>query len=303
MSAVNMRRYAQKFDPLREAFMTYRTISVNRISGALGAEISGVDLSQKLDDAVIGEIRHALTDNQVIFFRDQHLTPEQHLAFGRRFGELQVHEFVEGIEDNAEILEVRKEADETRNFGGGWHTDVSYLDRPALGSVLYAREVPAVGGDTMFASQYLAYDTLSDGMKSMLGEMTAVHSARRPYGLNASRRFAAGERSMKYLYSENAHGEVEHPVIRTHVETGRKSLYVNGTFTIRFKDMTEEESAPLLNYLCQHAVRPEFTCRFRWQKGSIAFWDNRCVQHNAVNDYHGQRRVMHRVTIEGERPV
>jgi taurine dioxygenase len=303
MSAVNMRRYAQKFDPLREAFMTYRTISVNRISGALGAEISGVDLSQKLDDAAIGEIRHALTDNQVIFFRDQHLTPEQHLAFGRRFGELQVHEFVEGIEDNAEILEVRKEADETRNFGGGWHTDVSYLDRPALGSVLYAREVPAVGGDTMFASQYLAYDTLSDGMKSMLGEMTAVHSARRPYGLNASRRFAAGERSMKYLYSENAHGEVEHPVIRTHVETGRKSLYVNGTFTIRFKDMTEEESAPLLNYLCQHAVRPEFTCRFRWQKGSIAFWDNRCVQHNAVNDYHGQRRVMHRVTIEGERPV
>jgi taurine dioxygenase len=283
MSAVNMRRYAQKFDPLREAFMTYRTISVNRISGALGAEISGVDLSQKLDDAAIGEIRHALTDNQVIFFRDQHLTPEQHLAFGRRFGELQVHE--------------------TRNFGGGWHTDVSYLDRPALGSVLYAREVPAVGGDTMFASQYLAYDTLSDGMKSMLGEMTAVHSARRPYGLNASRRFAAGERSMKYLYSENAHGEVEHPVIRTHVETGRKSLYVNGTFTIRFKDMTEEESAPLLNYLCQHAVRPEFTCRFRWQKGSIAFWDNRCVQHNAVNDYHGQRRVMHRVTIEGERPV
>jgi taurine dioxygenase len=283
--------------------MTYRTISVNRISGALGAEISGVDLSQKLDDAVIGEIRHALTDNQVIFFRDQHLTSDQHLAFGRRFGELQVHEFVEGMADNEEILEVRKEADETRNFGGGWHTDVSYLERPALGSVLYAREVPEVGGDTMFASQYLAYETLSDGMKSMLGEMIAVHSARRPYGLNAMSRFAAGERSMKYLFSENAHDEVEHPVIRTHVETGRKSLYVNGTFTIRFKDMTEEESAPLLSYLWQHAVRPEFTCRFRWQKNSIAFWDNRCVQHNAINDYHGQRRVMHRVTIEGERPV
>jgi taurine dioxygenase len=281
--------------------MTFEKISVSPISGALGAEISGVDLSQKLDAAVIGEIRQALTENQVIFFRDQHLTPDQHLAFGRRFGELQIHEFVEGMEDNQEILEVRKEDYETRNFGGGWHTDVSYLERPALGSVLYAREVPPVGGDTMFASQYLAYDTLSDGMKSMLGEMTAVHSARRPYGLNAAGRNV--DRSMNIRYTENAHGEVEHPVIRTHVETGRKCLYVNGAFTIRFKDMTEEESAPLLHYLWQHAARPEFTCRFRWQKNSIAFWDNRCVQHNAINDYHGQRRVMHRVTIEGEQPV
>jgi taurine dioxygenase len=284
--------------------MTYRTISVNKIAGALGAEISGVDLAKSnLDDEVIGEIRRALVENCVIFFRDQNLTSDQHLAFGRRFGELQVHEFVAPMEDHEEILEVRKEADERRNFGGGWHTDVSYLERPSLGSVLYAREVPAYGGDTMFASQYLAYETLSDGMKSLLDGMTAIHSARRPYGLNASSHYAAAERSMKYLYSENAHGEMEHPVIRTHVETGRKCLYVNGTFTIRFRDMTEEESAPLLNYLYQHAVRPEFTCRFRWEKGSIAFWDNRCVQHNAINDYHGQRRVMHRVTIEGERPV
>jgi taurine dioxygenase len=282
--------------------MTYSTISVNRISGALGAEISGVDLARSnLDDEVIGEIRHALVDHQVIFFRDQHLTPDQHLAFGRRFGELQVHDFVEGMEDNQEILEVRKEEYETRNFGGGWHTDVSYLDRPALGSVLYAHEVPAVGGDTMFANQYLAYETLSEGMKEMLGKMTAVHSARRPYGLNAAGR--AVDRSMSIRYTNEAHGEVEHPVIRTHVETGRKCLYVNGAFTIRFTDMTEEESAPLLHYLWQHAARPEFTCRFRWQKNSIAFWDNRCVQHNAINDYHGQRRVMHRVTIEGERPV
>jgi len=283
--------------------MNYRTISVNRVSGALGAEISCIDLSQTLDDAVIGELRHALTDNQVIFFRDQRLTPEQHLAFGRRFGELQIHEFVEGTEDNEEILEVRKEADETRNFGGGWHTDVSYLERPSLGSVLYAREVPAVGGDTMFASQYLAYDTLSDGMKSLLGGMTAIHSARRPYGLNASSRYAAGERSMRYLYSENAHAEVEHPVIRTHVETGRKSLYVNGTFTIRFKDMTEEESAPLLHYLYQHAVRPEFTCRFRWEKGSIAFWDNRSTKHLAVHDAGPFRRLMRRVQVCGDKPV
>ncbi|HWB49191.1 MAG TPA: TauD/TfdA family dioxygenase [Stellaceae bacterium] len=283
--------------------MTYRTITVNRISGALGAEISGVDLSQTLDDAVIGEIRQALVENCVIFFRDQRLTPAQHLAFGRRFGELQVHDFVEGMADNEEILEVRKEADEMRNFGGGWHSDVSYLEKPALGSVLYAHEVPAYGGDTMFANQYLAYETLSDGLKDMLGEMRAMHSARKSYGLYAPRAADKGKRSMNIRFTDEAHAEVDHPVVRRHVESGRKCLYVHGGFTTRFQDMTEEESAPLLNYLYRHAVRPEFTCRFRWERGSIAFWDNRCVQHNAINDYHGQRRVMHRVTIEGERPV
>jgi taurine dioxygenase len=283
--------------------MTYRTISVNPISGALGAEISGVDLSQKLDDGVIGEIRQALVDNLVIFFRDQKLTPDQHLAFGRRFGELQIHDFVEGTADNEEILEVRKEDYETRNFGGGWHTDVSYLERPSLGSVLYAREVPDYGGDTMFSNQYLAYETLSDGMKSLLGDMSAIHSARRSYGLNARRLSGSEKSSMIFRFTEKAHTEIEHPVIRTHVESGRKALYVNGNFTVRFSDMTEEESAPLLDYLYQHAVRPEFTCRFRWERGSIAFWDNRAVQHSAINDYHGKRRVMHRVTIEGERPV
>jgi taurine dioxygenase len=283
--------------------MTYRTISVNKISGALGAEIAGVDLSRDVDDAVIGEIRRALVDNCVIFFRDQHLTPEQHLAFGRRFGELQIHDFVEGMEDNQHILEVRKEADELRNFGGGWHSDVSYLEKPALGSVLYAREVPAYGGDTMFANQYLAYETLSDGLKETLGKTRAMHSARKSYGLYAPRAADTGKRAMNIRFTDEAHGEVDHPVVRTHVESGRKALYVHGGFTTRFQDMTEEESAPLLNYLYQHAVRPEFTCRFRWEKNSIAFWDNRAVQHNAINDYNGQRRVMHRVTIEGERPV
>jgi taurine dioxygenase len=279
------------------------SLSVNRIAGALGAEISGVDLSQPLDDGVIAEIRRALVDNLVIFFRDQHLTPEQHLAFGRRFGALQVHDFVDGMDDNREIIEVRKEEYEMRNFGGGWHSDVSYLERPALGSVLYAREVPDAGGDTMFANQYLAYETLSDGMKQLLGGMRAMHSARRSYGLNAPRRIDEGRTSMGIHFTENAHAEIDHPVVRTHVESGRKCLYVHGGFTTRFQDMTEEESAPLLHYLYRHAVRPEFTCRFRWEKNSIAFWDNRCVQHNAINDYQGKRRVMHRVTIEGERPV
>jgi taurine dioxygenase len=283
--------------------MAHQTISCAPIAGALGAELDGVDLSRPLSDDLIGEIRAALLQHHVIFFRDQHLTPEKHLAFGRRFGELQVHDFVEGTADNEEILEVRKEAEETRNFGGGWHTDVSYLERPALASVLYAREVPEYGGDTLFANQHLAYEALSDGMKRMLVGLTAVHSARRPYGPNAERTHKYGPSSMRFYFSEAALAETEHPVVRTHVETGQKSLYVNRTFTIRFKDMTEAESAPLLNYLCDHAVRPEFTCRFRWRPNSIAFWDNRCVQHNAINDYHGRRRVMHRVTIEGERPV
>jgi taurine dioxygenase len=283
--------------------MAQSAIRVEPIAGALGAEISGVDLSQPLSDALIGKIRAALLENQVIFFRDQHLTPEQHLGFGRRFGELQIHEFVGGMAEYPEILEVRKEPEETRNFGGGWHTDVSYLERPSLGSVLYAREVPEYGGDTMFANQYSAYESLSDGMKAMLDGMTAIHSARRPYGPNAARANAYGPSSMHFIFSEAAHAEIEHPVVRTHRETGKKALYVNRTFTLRFKDMTEEESAPLLNYLCDHVVRPEFTCRFRWRANSIAFWDNRCVQHNAINDYGGERRVMHRVTIEGERPV
>jgi taurine dioxygenase len=283
--------------------MGYNAIAVDRIAGALGAEISGVDLSRPLAAAVIAEIRHALIDNCVIFFRDQHLTSEQHLAFGRRFCELQVHDFVEGMENSEEVLEVRKEEYETRNFGGSWHTDVSYLERPALGSVLYAREVPDHGGDTMFANQYLAYEALSDGMKQLLGGMSAIHSAKRIYGTAAKRANEPLPSSMSFRFGEAAHGEVEHPVIRTHVETRRKALYVNGNFTVRFKDMTEEESAPLLQFLYQHAVRPEFTCRFRWQPNSIAFWDNRAVQHCAINDYHGQRRIMHRVTIEGERPV
>ncbi len=278
-------------------------LTVTRIAGALGAEISGVDLSRDLDNSVIAEIRRALVEHQVIFFRDQHMTPAQHLAFGRRFGQLQVHDFVDGMMDNQEIIEVRKEEYEMRNFGGGWHTDVSYLERPALGSILYAREVPDAGGDTMFASQYLAYETLSDGMKAMLGDMRAVHSARRSYGLTAPRRADEGKTSMGIRFTEEAHAEIDHPVVRTHPESGRKCLYVHGGFTVRFKDMTAEESAPLLEYLYRHAVRPEFTCRFRWRNNSVAFWDNRCVQHNAINDYDGQRRVMHRVTIEGERPV
>ncbi len=206
--------------------MIRQTISIEPIAGALGAEIAGVDLSLPLSDRVIGEIRAALLDHLVIFFHDQHLTPEQQLDFGRRFGALQVHEFVEAMAGYPEILEVRKEPEEVRNFGGGWHTDVSYLERPSLGSVLYAREVPEFGGDTMFANQYRAYESLSDGMRAMLDSMTAIHSARRPYGPNAARAQAYGPSSMHFIFSEAAHAEIEHPVVRTHRETGKRALYV-----------------------------------------------------------------------------
>jgi taurine dioxygenase len=177
---------------------------------------------------------------------------------------------------------------------------VTYLEKPALGSILYAREVPDFGGDTLFANMYMAYDSLSDGMKRMLDGLTAVHSARRPYGSQSD--WFSTQRSMEIRRNNSALAEVEHPVVRTHPETGRKALFVNSTFTIRFGGMMEDESAPLLDYLYRHLVRPEFTCRFHWSANAVAFWDNRCVQHYAINDYHGHRRVMHRVTVNGDRP-
>jgi taurine dioxygenase len=282
--------------------MGYKSFDLRRTAGALGGEIVGIDLAKPVGDEVIADIRRALLDHQVIFFHDQQLTPQQHLAFGRRFGELNVHDFVDGMADYPEIIEVRKEADETKNFGGSWHSDVSYLETPALGSILYAHEVPDFGGDTLFASMYLAYETLSPGMQQMLLGLKAVHSARRPYG-TGSNFTAAGDRSMKIRLSNKAEAEVEHPVVRTHPETGRKALFVNSNFTIRFAGMTEAESAPQLDFLYRHATQPEFTCRFGWRANDIAFWDNRCLQHYAINDYHGQRRIMHRVTINGDRPV
>jgi taurine dioxygenase len=285
--------------------MTHQSISVRPISGALGAIVDGVDLSEDLDNATGSDLHKALLEHCAIFFCDQHLTPEQQLRLGRRFGTLNVHEFVEAMPSHPEILVVAKNENDKRNFGGGWHSDVTYLDKPALGSILYALEVPPYGGDTMFANQYLAYDTLSPGMKRLLDGLTAIHSARHVYGVGADNDYARvkGLGAMKILRSEAAHRETEHPVIRTHPETGRKCLYVNRNFTIRFKDMTVDESRPLLQFLFEHAVRPEYTCRFRWEAGSIAFWDNRCVQHYALNDYDGHRRLMHRVTIDGDRPV
>jgi taurine dioxygenase len=269
-------------------------MKVMRTAGALGAEILGVDLSK---DIPAEAIRAAFLEHQVIFFRDQYLTPAQFMAFARRMGRPIEYPFVTGIEGFPEVIEVKKLEHERHNFGGIWHSDTAYLEIPPMGSMLLGRDVPPQGGDTLFASQYLAYEALSEGMRRMLLGITGVNTSSRA---DVSR---TREDRMKEQGAEAREFVAEHPVVRTHPETGRKALYVNIAHTARFKDLTEEESAPMLRFLFEHQVKPEFTCRFRWQVGSLAFWDNRCTQHLPVNDYHGYRRLMHRITLAGERPA
>jgi taurine dioxygenase len=275
----------------------YERIDVRPIAGACGAEIEGVDLARPLDEATFAEVHRALLEHLVIFFHGQDLTPDQQIAFARRFGELRISGQYQPLDDHPEILEIVKEPDATGIVGNMWHCDESFLPLPALGSVLYMIECPDAGGDTMFANQYLAYEALSPGMQRMLGAMRAVYSDATLQGRNTGRslkvRQDAGDRPVY---------EAVHPVVRTHPGTGRKCLFAHRPYTIRFEDMTEAESRPLLEYLFEHAARPEFTCRFRWKAGSLAFWDNRCSQHYALNDYQGVRRYAHRITIVGEAP-
>ena len=263
------------------------------MSGTTGAEIGGVDLAGTLSDATVVGIRDVLAEYGVVVFRDQTLTPEQHIAVARRFGEININRFFAHADGYPEIALVSKAPDQTANIGGGWHTDHSYDEHPALGSMLYAREVPPAGGDTMFASMYAAHDALSDGLKQTLSGLRAVHSSRHVFGVE--RPAMQGRIGNPELATQDA----IHPVVITHPESGRKALYVNPGFTLRFEGWTAEESVPLLHYLYQHAARPEFTCRLQWQNGSLAFWDNRSTWHYALNDYQGQRRLMHRITIEG----
>ena len=273
-------------------------LQIKKIAGALGAEIHGVDLGGSLSADLLAEIRAALLEHLVVFFRDQNLTVAQFLAFARAMGKPIEYPLLKGLPGYPDVIEVSKLENEMANFGGVWHSDTAYLEHPAMASMLLAREVPPVGGDTVFANQYLAYETLSPGLRKMLEGLVAVNSSAKA---DATR---TREDRVKKDGREDARNEylAEHPAVRTHPETGRKALYVNVAHTVRFRDMTDEESAPLLNYIFQHQTRPEFTCRFGWQVGSLAFWDNRCAQHNAVNDYHGYRRVMHRITLSGDRP-
>lgn len=286
--------------------MAYQYIEVNPIAGSLGAEVSGVDLSRQLSGEVFNEIHQALMDHLVIFFRNQDLTPDQHKEFSRRFGTLLEVPFIRALKDHPEILPVMKGATENvkRNFGGVWHTDMSYMPEPPMGSALYAIVIPPYGGDTMWSNMYKAYDALSEGMKQVLDGLLVVHSAVRSYGANgAVVNNSDPAYKMAVTSDSRANAEVEHPAVRVHPVTGKKALYVNSTYSMRFKGWTEEESAPILQYLYSHATRPEFTCRFKWTRGSLAVWDNRCTQHLAMNDYDGFDRELHRTTIAGNRPI
>ena len=273
-------------------------ITVSRIAGAIGAEIGGVDLRRELSDDTIAAIRRAWNEHVVIFFRHQDISSAQFLAFAERFGQPVEYPFIRGLEGFPAITPVIKLEHERINFGGMWHSDTTYLETPPMGTFLLARELPPHGGDTLFANQYLAYEALSDGLKNTLAGLVGVSSSAKA-DVSKSR-----EDRVASSPAARAHEvfEAEHPVVRTHPETGRRALYINGGHTVRFKGWTEEESAPLLDYLHRHQVRPEFTCRFAWRPGSISLWDNRASLHFPVNDYHGHRRIMHRITLQGDRP-
>ena len=279
--------------------MSIVELDIRPLSGALGAEIFGVDVASDLSEKLVAELRAALVEHLVIFFRDQSLSEAQHLTFADRFGEVIEYPMVKGLEAYPKIIPVIKLEHERVNFGGLWHSDMAYTKAPPMGSILVARELPPYGGDTLFANMYMAYDALSVGMKDMLEGMCAVNSSAKA-DVSATR-----EDRMKTdaKVGEDHESVGVHPVIRTHPESGRKLIYLNPAHTVRFENMTQEESEPLLNYLYAHQTRPEFTCRFSWRPGSIAFWDNRAAQHNPINDYHGHKRVMHRVTLAGDKPV
>ncbi|MGH8692056.1 MAG: TauD/TfdA dioxygenase family protein [Burkholderiales bacterium] len=275
-------------------------MNIEPLAGALGAEIRGVNLR---GDAPWEEIHKAFLQYSVLVFRDQALEPADLMRVGGRFGEPCHYPFVVGLEGYPFIFEVVKEESETVNFGGNWHSDTTYLAQPPLATLLHALETPAHGGDTLFASTRAAYDALSDGMRALVDGLVGVNSASLKV-TGGRRKMHSTIGSMKVHDTENADGyEAEHPVARTHPETGRKALYCSRSHTIRFRDMSEEESRPLIDFLQAHQIRPEFTCRVRWSPGTLTVWDNRCTQHNAVNDYHGQRRRMRRLTVGAQTPA
>lgn len=275
------------------------SLTVEPVSGALGAEVAGVDLGEPLDADVVGAIRQALLDHGVIFFRDQALDVTAHKRLARCFGDIFIHPFL--ISDDPEIVTVERNPGDARIVGEEWHADTTMVAEPPMGAIMVALEVPACGGDTLFANQAMAYDALSAGMKRLLERLRAVHSDRMVAGPGAAARSNA--RSNKARTGPEWRETITaHPVVRTHPETGRKCLFVNQSYTVGFEHMSEAESRPLLNWLMDWGHRPEFTCRFRWRPGSVVFWDNRAVKHLAVHDSHDARRVMRRIQIAGDRP-
>lgn len=273
-------------------------ITVTPLAGAIGAEVHGVNLLQDQTPELIAALRQIWLEHGVIALRDQALDPAQFQAFAEQFGEPVEYPFVKGLADFPKIIPVLKLPHERHNFGGVWHTDTAYLQAPPMATMLIAREIPPKGGDTLFASGYAAYEALSPGLQKTLDGLVAVNSsAKAEVTKTREDRIAdsATDKAREVLVGK-------HPVIRTHPETGRKSLYVNTAHTTHFEGWTEQESAPLLDFLFAHQTRPEFTCRFSWRVNSIVLWDNRCVLHNPINDYHGYKRLLHRITLKGDIP-
>ena len=278
--------------------MRNEPFEIRRSAGNIGAEILGIDLSQDLPEETVAALRKAWLEHLVLFFRDQELPPERFLAFARRFGESQPYPFVKGIEGFPDIITVAKLENETVNFGGVWHSDTTYLERPPMASMLVAREIPPQGGDTIFANQYAAYEALSPGLRKTLDGLVGVSNSAKADVTRTREDRLKSDGTAKARENLIA----RHPVVRTHPETGRKALFVSTAHTTHFDGWTEAESRPLLEYLHAHQVKPEFCCRFVWQVGSVAFWDNRSAMHYPVNDYHGYRRIMHRITLAGDIP-
>ena len=282
--------------------MQYISIRVKPLAGSLGAEVDGVTLAGLGYAQAWQEIQRAFVEHSVLVFRDQALEPADLMRVGARFGEPCFYPFVTGLDGYPHIFEVVKEPEETKNFGGAWHSDTSYLEQPPLATLLHAIETPTHGGDTLFTSTRAAYDSLSQGMQRLVDSLVGVFSAelKSGGGRTALHKNIGG---MKVHDTDSAaQYEAEHPVARTHPETGRKALYLSRGHTVRFKDMSEEESRPLIDWLQAHQTKPEFTCRVRWAPGTLVVWDNRCTQHNAVNDYQGQRRRMRRLTVGAQTP-
>jgi taurine dioxygenase len=274
---------------------------IEPLAGALGAEIQKVDV-RRADPAMWNAIHEAFLKYSVLVFRDQELEPADLMRVGARFGEPCYYPFVTGIDGYPFIFEVVKEEDETVNFGGNWHSDTTYLPQPPLATLLYALETPTHGGDTLFANTTAAYDALSEAMRALVDKLVGVNSASLKV-TGGRRKLHSPIGGMKVHDTEKADDyEAEHPVARTHPGTGRRALYLSRSHTIRFRGMSEEESRPLIDFLQAHQTRPEFTCRVRWSPGTLTVWDNRCTQHCAVNDYHGQRRRMRRLTVGAETP-
>ena len=268
-------------------------MNIRTLSQYIGSEIDGIDVTS-MDDALLDRAKKMLADRSVLFFKDQDLTPRSQLEFAERWGQINVNRFFTPVEEEPQVAMVLKEPQHLGNIGGQWHTDHSYDEIPAMASMLYARELPSRGGDTLFASMYGAYETLSPGMQKMLIGLRAVHSSRHVFGDENK----LGDR---FQNADQAVQDAIHPAVISHPESARSALYVNPNFTLRFDGWTQDESTPILNYLYQIAIRPENTIRYPWSVNTLAIWDNRCTWHYAMNDYHGEKRLMHRITLEGTR--